>query len=295
MISSMRIYLKVYSELCKIRLSFFSALSSVTGFILAGSGSAIDGILTITGIFLLACGACSLNQFQERVTDALMERTQKRPIPSGSLSPLHALYFSLAVLLSGFFLLYLMRNLSVFLLGSSAVVMYNGIYTYLKRKTAFASVPCAVIGAIPPAIGWIEGGGIFPDNKISALCFFFYIWQVTHFFLLFLSYGKDYEKAGLPSLTGIFSKKQLVRIVFIWILATAVTSLLIPLYRVISLYMVIYFMLGISIWLVYRGIALFREQKDGSGYCYVLNNMNKYVLFIMLLLSIENIFSSYLL
>jgi hypothetical protein len=86
------------------------------------------------------------------------------------------------------------------------VLWYNGVYTFLKRKSPFAAIPGAVIGAIPPAIGWICGKGALSfDPQILALSFFFFIWQVPHFWLLLLNFGRDYEKAGFPSLTRIFN------------------------------------------------------------------------------------------
>ena len=88
------------------------------------------------------------------------------------------------------------------LLGLITVVWYNGIYTPLKRVTAFAAIPGGVVGAIPPVIGWVSGGGDPTDARIIVVAFFFFVWQVPHFWLLLMRIGGDYERAGLPSLTG---------------------------------------------------------------------------------------------
>jgi len=116
--------------------------------------------------------------------------------------------------------------------GGLAVLWYNGVYTPLKRLTAFAVAPGALIGALPPAIGWTAAGGSAGDLRLLALAFFFFIWQVPHFWLLLFKYGEEYAEAGFPSITRLFSTTQLGRLTFVWMLATAAASLLLPLYGV---------------------------------------------------------------
>jgi protoheme IX farnesyltransferase len=280
-----------YLKLCKINLSLFSALSAVTGLILARPALSADLFIVAAGVFLLACGACALNQYQERKTDALMDRTKQRPVPSGSIKPLYALYFSIAILSSGFLIIAFTGSLPAFFVSVSAVVLYNGVYTSLKKRTAFASVPCAVIGALPPAIGWFAGGGGFPNQKILALCSLFYIWQLAHFWLLFLSHGADYKKAGLPSLTNVFSQKQLVRIVFVWILATAVSCLLTPLYGLITSFNLNALLLFITMWLIWIGIRLRIEGENRFSYHLVFHKMNIYILLVMLIMDVDRMMS----
>jgi protoheme IX farnesyltransferase len=280
---------KQYLKLCKINLSLFSALSAATGYMLVRSALTIEIVSTSAGVFLLACGSCALNQYQERRIDALMERTKNRPIPSGRIKPLHALYFSFILLISGVIILFLTGSLAALLLGVCAVLLYNGVYTPLKKKTAFASVPCAVIGSIPPAIGWTAGGGRLPDHQILAVCFLFYIWQITHFLLLFLSHGDDYRKAGLPSLTDVFSQKQLVRIVFVWIFATAVTCMMTPLYGLMTSGIADLILIAVTGWLLWNGVELIRGRGNKFTYHFAFNRMNIYILLVMLLLDINRV------
>jgi protoheme IX farnesyltransferase len=281
------IRLKQYIKLCKINLSLFSSLSAVTGFMLVRPALTTEIVSTAAGVFLLACGSCALNQYQERRTDALMDRTKNRPIPSGKIKPLHALYFSLSILIAGSLILFSTGSPTAFLLGVCAVMFYNGVYTALKKKTAFASVPCAVIGAIPPAIGWAAGGGRFPDHQISAVCFLFYIWQIAHFWLLFLSHGDDYKKAGLPSLTDVFSQEQLVRIVFIWTLATAAACMLTPLYGLMTSRVANLLLIPVTVWLLWNGVKLIRGTGNKITYHFAFNRMNIYILLVMLLLNMD--------
>jgi protoheme IX farnesyltransferase len=282
-------FLRAYLELCKIRISFFAALSAFTGFILTGSGLTNEILIPVIGVFLLACGACAMNQYQERGLDALMSRTRERPLPSGRLKPLHALCFSIILLAAGLFILSI-KNAAVFMPGLFAVVLYNGVYTYLKRITAFAAVPGALVGTIPPAIGWISGGGIFPDYQILVICFLFYIWQIPHFWLLYLKNESDYKNAGLPLLSNIFSNKQIRRITFIWIFASAVTCLMIPLYGS-SFHIINIPIVATAVWLGWSGVNLVNKKKSRYSYAHTFNKINIFMLVIMSLLNLERLLS----
>ena len=88
-----------------------------------------------------------------------MTRTSRRPIPSGKIRPGQALGLALLLILSGEGLLLFTGNTAVPLLGAVAVCWYNVLYTGLKKVSAFAVVPGALVGAIPPVMGWAAGGG----------------------------------------------------------------------------------------------------------------------------------------
>jgi|WetSurMetagenome_2_1015567.scaffolds.fasta_scaffold156685_2 heme o synthase len=279
-----------YLDLCKTKISFFSALSAAAGFSLT-SAKLIPGILVLTaGVFLLACGSSSLNQYQERGTDALMERTKKRPIPSGRTTSFNALYFSIAMMIAGLFALYLTGGVSALFLGVFAVAWYNGVYTYLKRKTAFAVIPGAVVGAIPPAIGWVTGGGALLDPKLAILCFVFFMWQVPHFWVLLLNYGAEYEEAGLPSLSGIFSRIQLQRVASSWIFAMVASCFLTVLYGMVHSRLGALALVIASLWSVWQGIALSLAADVSERHNHlVFRRINYYMLFVMSLVSFDRL------
>ncbi len=276
-----------YLQLCKMKISLFSALSAAAGFCVSSSKLSMAILLPVLGVFVLACGSSALNQYQEREIDLLMARTKDRPLPSGRIKPLHALYVSGALIGSGFLLLAVSGSLPAALLGLFAVLWYNGIYTYLKRKTAFAVIPGALVGAIPPAIGWMLGGGGLLDPRLPALCFFFFMWQVPHFWALLLHYGGEYEKAGLPSLSGIFSRRQLVRITSHWIFATVVSSLFLFLYDLVHTPATV-FLLFLSTWFLWQAFKLIRgeESNERQGKA-IFTKINYYMASVIVLISVD--------
>lgn len=282
-----------YLELCKLRISIFSALSAATGFLLSAD-RIWSGMLNMTcGVFLLSCGACALNQFQERDTDAIMPRTAGRPLPSGRIKPINAFYFSAALLFFGSLALFMTGKTAPFLLGLFAVVWYNGVYTFLKRKTSFAVIPGALIGAVPPALGWVSGGGTLPDHRLITVCFFFFMWQAPHFWLLLMDRGKEYKEAGLPSLAAVFSQSQLRRILFIWMSAASVSALFIPMGGIVQNRGISLFLFGGSLWLVWNGVRVLKGDGRDGGCLFAFRSTNVFILIVMLLLSVDKLIRSY--
>ncbi len=279
-----------YIRLCKVRIAFFSAFSAATGFMLSARQSEPQMIIVMMGIFFLACGASALNQYQDKDVDILMPRTMNRPIPSGRLRPADAFYFSVILISCGLLALLLIGDLLLPLLGLCAVIWYNGVYTFLKRRTAFAVIPGALVGALPVAVGWVAGGGGLYDPKLWMVCFFFFMWQVPHSWLFVLNYGGEYEKAGLPSLTVLFSTVQLLRINFIWISAVGVSCLLVTMSGAIRNSIVNFSLLVLSAWLVGNGVKLLETEGRRSGYSFAFNRINTYMFLVMCLLTADKLF-----
>ena len=280
-------FLRSYLCLCKVKISFFASLSAVTGLLLSARSPGATLPALITGVFLMACGACVLNHWQERDTDALMARTAKRPIPVGRIKPGHALCFAVLLVCSGCAVLMSTGALAAPLLGLAAIFWYNGFYTWLKNRTPFAAIPGALVGAIPPAIGWIAGGGSLLDPRLAALSFFFFMWQVPHFFIHMLAFGKEYEDAGLPSLTAVFTGAQLDRLTFQWILAAAVSLQLVILFGLIQSPHVYISLIAVSLWLVVKGINFLSRREP--GYTSLFKITNYFMLIVMLLIFVDKL------
>ena len=266
--------LQIVSELHKFRITFSVTLTTLAGFTL--TAGTIDNriFLPLLGIFMLSSGAAAFNEYQEREMDAKMERTRKRPIPSGRIKANTVLVISLLEIFAGTFLVYAGGGFKAALLGFMAFVWYNIIYTPLKKISPLAVIPGSVIGAIPPMVGWVVGGGSLLDPKLFVLAFFFFMSQVPHFWLLLLRYGNDYDAAGFPVINQILTDKQIKRVTFVWIVATSVNIVLLT---IVGLFQTVFFKLLIllaAFWLVLNFSRLLKkseEKFESFGYFMLLN------------------------
>ncbi len=281
--------LRSYARLCRTPLSLFAACSAGTGFLLGPHHFAVQALLPPAAVFLLACGASALNQYQEQDVDAKMERTRSRPLPSGIISPRQALASSALLIAGGEFVLAFTGSLTAVVLGVFAVLWYNGVYTRLKRLTAFAAVPGAVVGMVPPAIGWGAAGGAVTDPRLFVISFLFFLWQVPHFWLQVLHHGEEYEQAGLPSLTKVLDKRQIARITFVWICSTAVASLLLPLYGNLTSPLLYCPLLIAAVWMMVTGVKLVTARRAPAPALAAFRHLNIFIFIVMSLLSMEKI------
>ena len=289
----MKRWANILLELTKFRISLFATLSASVSFMLANQGISREIILPTAGVFFLACGSCALNQYQERENDRLMERTQGRPIPSKRLNPRTALKISLLLLFLGVLILLLGTNAIAFGLGAFAIFWYHAIYTPLKKRTPFAVIPGALVGAIPPMIGWVSGGGHLHDPQLVAISFLFYIWQAPHFWILLFNFGRDYEKGGFPSLDRVFTQAQFRRILFLWIFATGVTCFMIPLFGILKSPLMIGGLFGIGGWLLWKAYRFLRGQPPESHVQSIFKAVNIYVLWVMVCFGLDPFFRAF--
>ena len=186
-----------YLELTKPTIAAFVAFTAAVGFLVADTVPvALGGIAhVLLGIALSSAGALALNQCLERESDALMLRTRERPIPSGRISPGRALLFAVALLVAGVgHLLHWVGWIPALLAGASAL-LYNGVYTPLKRLSSLATPVGAVPGALPILIGWTARTGAL-DLEGTALFAIHFLWQLVHVLALGWNLRNDYARAG---------------------------------------------------------------------------------------------------
>jgi len=213
--------------LAKVPLCLLIGCSTVFGFILADPYISVGALLTGVGVFILATGAATLNSYQEYRLDSELERTQNRPLPKGVLPPRQAGIQAAFLLFVGLFVLFAAtRIISPVFTAILAVVLYNGVYTPLKKMTVLAILPGAFCGALPPYIGWLSGGGEAVSYTAILLISLFTLWQIPHFWLILLNYKEEYEKSNLPSLLKQFSEDSLKRFFVTWIGALVLVMLM---------------------------------------------------------------------
>jgi heme o synthase len=193
-----------YVALAKPRLNVLVVASSAAGYYL-GSPAAPEltpMLLAVCGTALVAGGAAVLNQVFERDTDALMQRTRLRPLPDHRLRTEEARVFGVVLSVAGTAILALAANLLAALVAMATLVIYLGVYTPLKRRSAISTLVGAVPGALPPLIGWTAGRGAI-DAGGWALFAIVFLWQIPHFMAIAWIYRDDYRRAGFPMLPVI--------------------------------------------------------------------------------------------
>lgn len=197
-----RHYGRCYCELSKARLSMLVVATSGTGFVL-GSGNVIDfgGLFwTCAGTMMVAASANSLNQVFEINNDAKMKRTMRRPLPSGRLSIHHAVTWASSVGVAGTAILACKANMLAAGLAASNLLLYAFVYTPLKQIHPVNTWVGAVVGAIPPLLGWAAAAGQVSLNGMilpAAL----YFWQIPHFMALAYLCRDDYAAGGYRMLS----------------------------------------------------------------------------------------------
>ncbi|HRZ96329.1 MAG TPA: protoheme IX farnesyltransferase [Paludibacter sp.] len=223
---------KLVLALIKYRVSIAVSFTTITGYIVFTGTFDIQLLYLAIAIFLLAGGSSGMNECQESKYDALMARTKNRPIPTGKISLQNAWIISILFTIVGLLLLYFIFNGTTALLGVINLVWYNIIYTSLKRISSFAVVPGSMVGAIPALMGWTAAGGYVFDATIIFIAFFLFIWQIPHFWLLMLKYGKEYEEAGFKTINQAVNSTNLKLVIFAWVVATSFSSIIVPLFLV---------------------------------------------------------------
>jgi heme o synthase len=193
--------LRAYFDLTKPRITFMVVLTTLAGFCLASlQGIEWLKLLHLTvGIGFLSSGISTINQWMERDLDALMLRTQNRPLPTGKLTPTQAIVFGATLTAGAIVYLIIFSNALTALLGVITAASYLLLYTPLKTKTTLSTVWGAFPGAMPPLVGWaasrdslsLEGWVLF------AILF---LWQFPHFLAIAWMYREDYARAGIKML-----------------------------------------------------------------------------------------------
>jgi heme o synthase len=185
--------LAAYVELTKPRIAFMLVLTSAAGFYLGSSQGFNFALFTnsMIGIALLAFGVATLNQFIERKTDALMERTARRPLPTNKILPNEALVFGVVqCAVAELYLLFLVNGLTAFL-GLIVIVGYVLLYTPLKTRTSASTAIGALPGAMPPLMGWTSAADGISLGAWTLFALLF-LWQFPHFLAIASMYKEQY-------------------------------------------------------------------------------------------------------
>ena len=273
-----------FAELSKFGIVLLVLVSAAAGFMLRAPLGAdfpwVHGLVVLTGVMLLSSGASALNQVQERDRDARMARTAGRPLPSGRISHAQGLTFATLATAAGAAVLWMGIGRTAGILGLIAAAFYNGVYTpWLKPTSAFAAVPGAIPGSIPPVIGWVAAGGGLTDAGAVILFGILFLWQMPHFWALALRYRSDYASGGFPMVSDVVGVEGTARLILLYASGLTAWSLAAPTFGVGGpLTFVLAALLGGR--LMWLAVKFAREPHDQRGWLSLFLFSNFYLLLL---------------
>jgi heme o synthase len=255
-----------FFELTKPRIVLMVLVTAFVGFYV-GSEKVPDYVRLLQMLFgtaLAAAGTLALNQFVERDTDAMMERTRRRPLPDGRVQPREALWFGIFVTVAGLAYLGLAVNVESAWVTAAITLSYLLLYTPIKRKSSLCMLVGAVPGALPPVIGWVAARGDFALDAWVLFAIMF-LWQVPHTLAIARLYREDFARAGIQFLPviepeGSSTHRQIVS----HCAALLVVSLLPTLLGLAgAVYFVVAFFLGVGF--LASGVSLALDSSLGKA------------------------------
>jgi protoheme IX farnesyltransferase len=217
-----------YVSLTKPRIIELLLVTTVPAMMLAAGGWPSWRLLlaTLVGGTLAAGAANVFNCYYDRDIDRLMHRTQRRPLPTGEVSPRAALIFGLVLTVVSVVLLAVTTTLLAAALAAGAIFYYAVLYTVvLKRHTRHSTLFGGVPGAAPVLIGWaaVTGSLDWPAVVVFGVVF---CWQLPHFWALAMRFRDDYARADVPMLPVVATPLSVGRQTVAWTWLTVAVSLL---------------------------------------------------------------------
>ena len=195
-----------YCELAKSRILVLILVVTAIGYFLGARGQIDSELLVVLllGTALTCGGSAVLNQYIERDTDRLMERTRRRPLPRGSVSPASALAYGITLVLCGVVSLSVGVSMLTGFLALLTAFLYVLVYTPLKRVTWWNTFVGAIPGALPPLGGWAAATGSL-ELGAWVLFLILFVWQHPHFYSIAWLHREDYRRGGLQMLSVVDS------------------------------------------------------------------------------------------
>ncbi|APG65553.1 protoheme IX farnesyltransferase [Tenacibaculum todarodis] len=197
--TSVKTLISDFKQLTKVGLSLSVVFSSVAGYLLAAETINYTTLILLTiGGFLMVGASNAFNQVIEKDTDALMQRTKDRPLPTGRMSVNTALTIAILFTIVGLSILYYI-NPKTALFGAISIFLYACAYTPLKAVTPLTVFVGAIPGAIPFMLGWVAATNQF-GIEAGMLFMIQFFWQFPHFWAIGWLQFEEYKKAGFGML-----------------------------------------------------------------------------------------------
>lgn len=240
---------------------------------------------TLFGGALAAAGSSALNQYIDRDLDKNMQRTAKRPLADGRLTPAEGLSYGLALCLISYYVMAGYVNFLAALLSLSGIFYYVLLYSvWLKKATVQNIVIGGGAGAIPPMVGWAAATG---ELTLAAWILFaiIFMWTPPHFWALAIVRMKDYKRAGVPMLPVVEGEEKTRKQILIYTIELIAVTLLLPVFNLSgAFYLISSIVLGIA--LFYAAWRVFKHGGNKNAWMmYRWSSM--YLAFIFLALMID--------
>lgn len=206
---------KDYLMLMKPRVMSLVVFTAISGMLLApGNIHPLIAFVSILCITIGAGSAAAINMWYDRDIDAIMKRTQKRPIVTGAVKADEALAFGIITGTMAIIMMAVSVNIISAALLVFTILYYIYIYTiWLKRTSVQNVVIGGVSGALPPIIGWASVTGNISWQAFSLFAIIF-IWTPPHSWALALYRSADYKNCNIPMMPVIkgvlYTKKQIM-------------------------------------------------------------------------------------
>ena len=254
-----------FIALMKPRVMSLVVFTTVIGMMMAPTMP--HPVLMVIAIFAIAAGAGAsgaINQWYDRDIDAIMKRTQSRPLPAGKVDPDEALTFGVIISLLSVLVLWFAANVLAAALLAFTIFFYAVVYSvWLKRSTPQNIVIGGAAGAFPPAIGWLAAGGGLTIEPLILFAIIF-IWTPPHFWALALVKNEDYTKAGIPMMPVVAGARSTINQILAYSLVLAPFAVL-P--AVLGMASMVYGVVaaGLGAGFVFYAIRLKREASDANA------------------------------
>jgi protoheme IX farnesyltransferase len=256
-----------YVALTKPRIIELLLVTTVPTMILAQGGLPDLWLVgaTLFGGALAAGSANAFNCYLDRDIDELMNRTRRRPLVTGEVSPRSALVFATALGVVSLVWFALVVNVAAAWLTFAAIVIYVVGYTMiLKRRTPQNIVWGGIAGCMPVFIGWAAVTGSLSWAALALFGIIFF-WTPPHYWPLSVRFKRDYATAGVPMLPVVASDRRVAVEMVGYTVAMIVCSLaLVPLAGMTWVYAVVAAALGA--WFLRSAVGMLRRARgDAPG------------------------------
>ncbi|XP_007483442.1 protoheme IX farnesyltransferase, mitochondrial isoform X3 [Monodelphis domestica] len=253
----------ILARLSKIKLTALVVSTASAGFVLAPVPFDLQCfLLASVGTGLASCAANSINQFFEVPFDSNMNRTKNRPLVRGQISPLLAVSFAICCAVPGITLLTWGINPLTGVLGTFNIFLYTCCYTPMKRISIANTWVGALVGAIPPVMGWTAATGSL-DAGALLLGGILYSWQFPHFNALSWNLREDYSRGGY-CMMSVTHPAMCKRVALRYCLALFGLSVLAPLLKVTTwTFPIISF--PINLYISYLGFRFYKDSDRISS------------------------------